>query len=37
MSPIQVVAIRFLNEANGKVGIAIGLSHQVKHFEKLDI
>lgn len=29
--------MRFLAEANGKVGFAIGLSHQVKHFDKLDI
>lgn len=27
ISPIQVVAVRFLNEANGKVHFVLGLSH----------
>jgi len=37
LSPIQVVAIRFLTETDGKVGLTIGLSHQVKNFAHLDI
>ena len=37
LSPIQVVAIRYLPESDGKVGFVFGLSHQVKNFDKLDI
>lgn len=37
LCPIQVVAIRYLAEADGKVGFALGLSHQVKNFDHLDI
>ena len=37
LSPIQVVALRFLPDSNGKAGFVIGLSHQVKNFDKLEI
>jgi len=37
LSPIQVVAVRYLSESGGRVGFAIGLSHQVKRFESLEI
>lgn len=37
LSPIQVVAIRYLPASDGKVGFVFGLSHQVKNFDKLDI
>ncbi len=37
LSPIQVVAMRYLPENSGKVGFVIGLSHQVKNFDRLSI
>lgn len=37
LSPIQVVAIRYLPERNGKAGFVVGLSHQVKNFHLLSI
>ena len=37
ISPIQVVALRFLFEKDGKVAIVVGLSHQIKNFSSLDI
>ena len=39
ISPIQVVALRYIPDKaeTGKTSLAIGLSHQVKNFERLDI
>lgn len=38
ISPIQVVALRYLADCgDGKAGMVIGLSHQVKNFHLLDI
>ncbi len=38
ISPIQVVAMRYLQEnKEGKVAFVVGLSHQVRNFNKLDI
>ena len=37
LSPIQVVALQYVPEKDGKVSFTIGLSHQVKNFHFLDI
>ena len=37
LSPIQVVAVQYEPEKDGKMGFTIGLSHQVKNFHLLDI
>ena len=37
LSPIQVVALRYLPERDAKVGLAIGFSHQIKNFSALNI
>jgi len=39
ISPIQVVALRYLPDKSeeGKTAFVVGLSHQVKHFERLNI
>ena len=38
ISPIQVVAMRYLQENDqGKVAFVVGLSHQVRNFDRLQI
>jgi len=37
LSPIQVVALRYVADCDGKAGFVLGLSHQVKNFGLLDI
>ena len=37
LSPIQVVALRYLPDVDGKAALAIGLSHMVKSFSQLNI
>ena len=37
ISPIQVVAVKYLQPSQGKVAFVVGLSHQVRMFHLLKI